>query len=324
MKKAIGILAVLLVLMVCAGALPGVATASMLVDDPFGDMQEDSEAGDAPADASGDQSAQSVAPAQSGGLDSTVKSGDRWLYPVPLSALFSEYNKLINKDNLLSPDYEPPDLVKVTVKRATSQTMYMRRAANAALEEMFAAAKEAGYTLYLKSDYRSYGKQKTMHYNRVQSMGGKEEVPYVVAPPGASEHQTGLGCDITNKEYAEAPRLTSDFAKSDEAQWMKENCASFGFILRYPEDKTNITGTIFEPWHFRYVGKEVAAYVMRSGLSYEEFTDEWQLAVAQFEGLGGNVDEEIKREEERKLAGPESEVLDIYGEDGDAEISLSF
>lgn len=320
MKKAIGILAVLMVLMVCAGALPGSAGASMLEDDPFGDMMQDSGVGDVPADTLGDESAQSVAPAQGGGLDSTVKSGDRWLYPVPLSALFSEYNRLVNRDNKLTSDYEPEDLVKLTVKGTSSQPKYLRRVASDALSVLFDAATEAGYQLYADSAYRSYGSQKTMYYNRLQSHNGKDDG--YVAPEGSSEHQTGLAVDIKNSMGKSL--LTTEFAATPEGLWLKENCASFGFILRYPKEGEEITQVKFEPWHFRYVGKEVAAYVMRAGFTYEEFFDEWQLAVAQFEGLGGNVDEEINREEERRLAGPESEVLDIYGEDGDAEISLSF
>ena len=146
----------------------------------------------------------------------------------------------------------------------------------------------------------------------------------MVAYPGASEHQTGLACDILNADDAGRPRMTFVVAVAAEAQWMKENCATFGFILRYPEGKTDITGIIFEPWHFRYVGKEIAGYITRNELTLEEFTDQWQLAVAEFQGRGGDIEWQIAYEEARKLSGPESYVLEIYGEDGDAEVSLTF
>ena len=245
-----------------------------------------------------------------------------WSYGVPLSCLYAKENMLVNRDNLLAADFEPSDLVKMSVKRATSAAIYMQRVAAQALEEMFEAAKAEGYTLYLKSGYRSYGTQKTTYTNRLANNGGKDDG--VVAAPGSSEHQTGLACDVLNGDYAGRPRMTTDFAETAEAQWMKENCATFGFILRYPEGKTDITGIIFEPWHFRYVGKDVAGYIMRNELTLEEFTDQWQMAVAEFQGRGGDIDQQIAYEEARSLNGPESYILEIYGEDGDAEVSLTF
>ncbi|MCL1855567.1 MAG: M15 family metallopeptidase, partial [Clostridia bacterium] len=156
-----------------------------------------------------------------------------WIFGVSMSALYARESMLVNKNNLLAADYEPLNRVKTAVKGATSASVYMERVAAEALEEMFAAAKDSGYTLYLKSGYRSYGTQKTMYTNRLQSMNGKDDG--VVAPPGASEHQTGLGCDILNKDYAGRPRMTPDFSETAEARWMAENSADFGFILRYPE-----------------------------------------------------------------------------------------
>ncbi len=308
MKKLMGLLLTLILLAGCLGAL-GEASVSFL-DDPSFEEADGQAEGNAPAET------QQPQPAATG-----KKPAVRWLYPVSMLALHSEYNKLVNRDNLLDEDYAPDDLVKVTVKRATAAAVLMRREANEALDLMFEAAKLENMTLFLKSGYRSYGTQKTMYNNRVESMGKDDGV---VTYPGASEHQTGLACDILNADYAGRPRMTTDFAETQEAKWMKENCASFGFVLRYPDEKTDITQIIFEPWHFRYVGKEVAMYVMREGLTLEEFFDEWQMAVAEFQGQGGNIDEEIAYEEARKNAGPESVVLDIFGDDGDAEVSLTF
>jgi len=245
-----------------------------------------------------------------------------WMYGVPMTDLYALENMLVNKDNILDKDYEPRDLVKVMVKCATSAAIYMERIAAEALVDMFNAAKDDGHTLYLKSGYRSYGTQKTMYTNRLQSTNGTDDG--VVAPPGASEHQTGLSCDILNKNYAGRPRMTPDFTETAEAQWMAENCAYFGFILRYPEDKTDITQFIFEPWHFRYLGRGVAGYIMRNELTLEEFTEQWKEAVLEFESRGGSIEEQIAFEQNRRSTGPASFVLDLWGEDGDAEVSLSF
>ena len=256
----------------------------------------------------------------------SVPGGDNptvhWTFGVSMTALYTPESILVNRENLLDSDYEPQDQVKVTVRCATSEAVYLERVAAEALGDMFVAATESGYTLYLKSGYRPYGTQKSMYANRLQSMNGKDDK--VVAPPGASEHQTGLGCDILNKDYAGRPRMTPDFSETAEARWLAENCMAFGFILRYPEDKTDITQIIFEPWHFRYVGREIAGYIMRNGLTLEEFTDQWRAAVAEFEGRGGSVEEQIAYERNRRSMGPASSVLDLYGEDGDAEVSLSF
>ncbi len=304
MKKQICLWFVLLLVLACAGAL---AAGASSLDAAIGD------------EADGGANQQVAAPeAQDGGPDV------RWTFGVPLTALYAPECKLVNRDNLLDETFEPASLVEMKVKRATSAKVYLDSVAAQAIELMFSAAKEEGYTLFLKSGYRSYGSQKTMYNNRLESNNGKEEIPAVVAYPGSSEHQTGLACDILNADYAGRPRMTPDFSETAEAQWMKENCALFGFILSYPEDKTDITKTIFEPWHFRYVGKAAAGYIMREGLTMEEFTDEWQLAEAEFRGRGGDADTQMAYEKQRVLEGPESYVLDIFGEDGDAEVSLSF
>ena len=145
-----------------------------------------------------------------------------------------------------------------------------------------------------------------------------------VARPGTSEHQTGICADILNGDYAGRPTMTQDFKWTPEAQWMKENCDTFGFILRFLEEKEDVTGIKFEPWHFRYVGKEIASYIMANGMTLEEFTEEAQEAVAEFESRGGDVEEQLAYEYSRLNAPPESYVLDELGEDGDAEVSLVF
>ncbi|MDD3409492.1 MAG: M15 family metallopeptidase [Eubacteriales bacterium] len=245
-----------------------------------------------------------------------------WSFGVPMTQLYSDYMVLVNRDTPLDKDYEPEDLVKVTeVMRATSAQISLRQVAADALKRMFEAADAEGYTLYLKSGYRSYGTQTTTYNNYLARNNNVDDG--VVAPPGTSEHQTGLSCDVLNRDYASRSRMTTDFSETLEAQWLKENAPSYGFVIRYPEEKADITKTIFEPWHLRYVGREAAGYMKVNDLCLEEFTDRWQTAVAQFQGEGGDVDAQIEQEKLEESRGPESRVLDVYGEDGDAEVSLS-
>ena len=92
----------------------------------------------------------------------------------------------------------------------------------------------------------------------------------IVAVPGTSEHHTGLAMDVVTPSYQ---RLNSGYANTDAAKWLKANAAKYGFILRYPEDKTEITKIIFEPWHYRYVGVEYASFIMSEGICFEEFIE---------------------------------------------------
>ncbi len=267
-----------------------------------------------------------------------------WDYPVTLTDLQSEYILLVNADNLLDKSFKPDPQVKVTgVKRATSAAVYLEQTAAEALKLMFEAASlvteytyvnekgqektaeyssENGMVLYLKSGYRSYGTQATTYANYLDRNNNVDDG--YVAKPGASEHQTGLCADILNDEYAGRPTMTQDFKWQPEAQWMKENCADFGFILRYTEEAEATTGIKFEPWHFRYVGENVAAYIMAKGMTLEEFTQEYQAAIDDFVARGGNVQEQLDYEYRKLNMPPASYVLDEYGEDGDAEVSLIF
>lgn len=113
------------------------------------------------------------------------------------------------------------------------------------------------------SGYRSYQYQ-TQLYNNYVNLHGEEEANTFSAKPGFSEHQTGLTFDLKdfNGQLVEDP-ITS--------QWIKENCAKYGFILRYPEGKEDITGYIYEPWHLRYVGEEVANQIMNNNTTLEQY-----------------------------------------------------
>ena len=135
-------------------------------------------------------------------------------------------------------------------------------AANAALQEMFAAAKEDGLELFVKSGFRSYSTQKSL-YNGYVKRDGAAAADRYSARPGHSEHQTGLAFDINKAD--------SSFTGSKEAIWLAENCYKYGFIIRYPEGKESVTGYIYEPWHIRYLGVETATSVYNSGLCLEEY-----------------------------------------------------
>ncbi|MBR5447157.1 MAG: M15 family metallopeptidase, partial [Clostridia bacterium] len=134
--------------------------------------------------------------------------------------------------------------------------------ANTALNEMFAAAKEDGLNLFVRSGFRSYATQKWLYENYV-AQDGKEEADRYSARPGHSEHQTGLGIDINKAD--------SSFEGTPEAIWLAANCHKFGFIIRYPQGKEHITGYMYEPWHVRYVGMDHAPVIYEKGLCLEEY-----------------------------------------------------
>ena len=121
---------------------------------------------------------------------------------------------------------------------------------------------ETGYDFTLLSGYRSYQRQQELFDYWVEQ-DGYEAALMESALPGRSEHQSGLAMDVGKLEY--------EYAHTDEGIWLAENCHKYGFIIRYPEDKTEITGYIYEPWHIRYLGESTAKLVHDSGLTLEEF-----------------------------------------------------
>ena len=209
-----------------------------------------------------------------------------WNYALPLELLEgNEYIVLANQERLLEEDYIPDALVKLTCRKISSDPIQMVDAAAGALSSMFDAAKEEGIVLYAHSGYRSYRTQKTMYYNRLKKNGGKDDG--VVAYPGYSDHQTGLGIDVINKAGI-GKRFTSAFANTKEGKWIAEHCWEHGFIVRYQKDKEEITRITFEPWHLRYVGVQVACYMRDHHLCLEEFTEEWENARDAFRNATNN------------------------------------
>ncbi len=133
---------------------------------------------------------------------------------------------------------------------------------NAAFAEMKEAAANDGLNLWICSGYRSYSYQSSL-YNSYVARDGQEKADTYSARPGHSEHQTGLAADII--------QASDSFKGTPEAIWLAENCWKYGFIIRYPEGKQNITGYKYEPWHVRYLGKENAKLIYDSGLTLEEY-----------------------------------------------------
>ncbi len=134
-----------------------------------------------------------------------------------------------------------------------------------AFKEMFNAAKAQDLTIVISSGYRSYDKQESI-YNYDENLYGIAQTDKMVARPGHSEHQTGLAVDVL------APGFNLDtFETSPAYTWLINNAHNYGFILRYPSDKENITGYSFESWHYRYVGKEVALKIYNEKITFDEY-----------------------------------------------------
>ena len=167
---------------------------------------------------------------------------------------------LCNKYHLLKSDYVP-DLVNLGSKYGGGQ---MQREAASHFMEMVDAAKSDGIKLRNVSGYRSYSTQKYLYNNYVKRDGVAKADTYS-ARAGSSEHQTGLASDINTASSS------AHFEKTKEYEWLINNSYKYGFILRYLEDKTFITGYKYEPWHYRYVGVDVAKVIYEKNITYEEY-----------------------------------------------------
>lgn len=240
----------------------------------------------------------------------------KWQYPLAANLLENKngHLTLVNRDAVLDAGFLPNNLVPLTL-RSVSGPHELRREAALALTALFVAAEEAGYELYVKSSYRNYQTQSTMYFNRLEKYGKDDGV---VAKPGTSDHQTGLGVDVLNREWSKREGMTPAFGDTAEAKWMEAHCAEFGFIIRYLPEKQEVTNIIYEPWHLRYVGPEVARYMMENRLSLEEFTQEYQKAIADYEQAGGDF---LSLCRELNAPPPVVHLPEADGE-GDSEVSI--
>jgi D-alanyl-D-alanine carboxypeptidase len=228
---------------------------------------------ESPGQNTGDSHTQGSAenPADDPGKDSGVQTGpaERPENPGSASQSLSEAELLllVNKKNLLDGAYTPEGLRKVK-----GQSYKMRDAAASALENLLSAASADGITnLKMFSGYRTYDYQKTLFDRKVEQYrsrygeGAVQAASMIVAIPGTSEHQTGLAADVAISS------LETTFGDTKAGRWLEEHCANYGFIIRYPKDKTAITGVSYEPWHLRYVGVEHAKKIMQQGICLEEY-----------------------------------------------------
>lgn len=224
----------------------------------------------------------------SSGLDTSTKPDNEFLtdlsayekYMDPENA--DEYIRLINKDHPLGKDYIPPDLTEISDTRKDRKAVQMREYAAKALDAMFIEMRAAGFTdVSVTSAYRSYDYQ-TQRFNDTMNNYMKKydrDTAYAktaaeIALPGCSEHQSGLCADLHN-----LPAASQSFESKEAYKWLIAHCADFGFILRYPKDKEDVTEIIFEPWHYRFVGRYHAKRIMQSGLCLEEYCEQYNVGL---------------------------------------------
>lgn len=183
------------------------------------------------------------------------------------------YLKLVNAKNPMTKE----DVPEVAAETIDANGYQVDARIMKDLEEMFAAAREAGRNPVICSAFRAWDTQEYLYQNKIQRVMAEKglteeeaavEAGTVVAVPGTSEHQIGLALDIVSSEYM---NLDEKQMETEDQQWLMENSWKYGFILRYPLNKSNITGIIFEPWHYRYVGKEAAKEIYEQDITLEEY-----------------------------------------------------
>lgn len=183
---------------------------------------------------------------------------------------------LVNPWNKLPEDYQP-ELEEIP-QADTEDPLYVDVRCAEALRQMIADCKEAGNYPYICSAYRSLEKQQFLFNNKIRRLVlegvDPDEAPDIaamsVAKPNTSEHQLGLAVDIIDFFYT---NLDKGQEETSTQQWLMENSWRYGFILRYPNGSSDITGIIYEPWHYRYVGEEAAAEIYELGVTLEEYLD---------------------------------------------------
>ena len=171
---------------------------------------------------------------------------------------------IVNKYHKLASSFVPSDLETISDKCSRGVNRKMRHIAKVAFEEMCEAAKKDGITIYSGSAYRSYDYQLGL-YNRYVAAYGFDEAETFSARAGYSEHQTGLATDILNA------RIDYISASDAEYTWLINNSYKYGFHLRYPKGKENITGYMYEEWHFRYLGTKIATELHNLDITYDEY-----------------------------------------------------
>ena len=180
---------------------------------------------------------------------------------------------LVNPWNPLPEDFSV-ELAELKNGRSVDKRIYQD------LQDLLADAQAEGLSPVIRSAYRTNAQQQMLYGNKIKRLElegysqeeARQKAGTVVAVPGASEHETGLALDIVAESYQ---ALTEDQENTAEQQWLMANAHRYGFILRYPKGKSDITGICYEPWHYRYVGKEAAKEIYEKGLCLEEYLAQW-------------------------------------------------
>ena len=182
------------------------------------------------------------------------------------------YLKLVNKENPVTAEY----LTAVNIKAINAYGYYFDERALEPLQQMMADGEKAGVRLKISSAYRTLERQTALYQQKVAELiaagytqpDAEAVAATLVSPPGTSEHNLGLGVDII---AANTVVMDDTFEQTPEFKWLMENCTDYGFILRYPKDKEEITKVTYEPWHFRYVGSADAKRMTEQGVCLEEY-----------------------------------------------------
>ena len=174
------------------------------------------------------------------------------------------FSMLVNKYNKLNENFVPDDLVKINSNYSVSDDNYGNKVMLESFYKMAdALSLETNLKVYIRSCYRPFTSQQEV-YDEYLALYGQNYVKKYVAYPGFSEHQTGLAIDIKASS-------SNNFSGTEEEKWLKNNAHKYGFILRYTKKLEEVTGYQSEPWHYRYVGEEIASYIYEKGISFDEY-----------------------------------------------------
>ncbi len=241
--------------------------------------------GNRPGEGGGDGSQGGMGGNSGGGTFLSGEEDISWIWMInPLLIL-------VNKDHKLPEDYE------VELMTLSDKSNHAASVAYEPLNAMLKAGRKEGLAFEVCSSYRSVKRQRELLDEDIEKLmkngysyqEAYDEVTMQTMPPGYSEHSTGLAFDIVALDYQ---MLDKKQASTDETLWLHEHCAEYGFILRYPEGREDVTGITYESWHYRYVGVEAATYIMEHNLTLEEYLGE--LAEKALGIISGERDEEIE------------------------------
>ena len=173
-----------------------------------------------------------------------------------------------------------------------------------AMQNFVADTRAQGLSVVLASGYRDYDTQSWLFQRKVAQYGDEDVAATIVARPGTSEHQTGLAADITDQVYEYKNESLENTAMY---QWMSQHCHEYGFIVRFPKGREDVTGIIYEPWHFRYVGVEAATYIMEHDITLEEFLSYYKDIEGPVASAGADAQEENTAENTQETEGSNAE-----------------